>query len=106
MQPLSARCMRVLLRFQMGAHSLPVVLGRRTGTPWDQRLCQRCDQHAVGDERHMFFECPAVQCVRESMLHYSRMVPAPCNSSMVLRIPSTIALTSWMRRCDQSKPII
>ncbi len=32
MQPLSARCMHVLLRFQMGAHSLPGVLGRRTGT--------------------------------------------------------------------------
>ena len=53
MQFLSARCMRVLLRFRLGAHSVPIVLGRRTGTPRDQRLCQHCDQHAVGDERHM-----------------------------------------------------
>ena len=65
MQPLSARCMRTLLRFRLGAHNLPVVLGRRNGTPRDQRLCQRCDQDAVGDERHLIFECPAVQCVRD-----------------------------------------
>ena len=65
MQPLSARCMRVLLRLRMGAHSPPVVLGRRTGAPRPQRLCQRCDQHAVGDQRHMVFECAALQCVRD-----------------------------------------
>ena len=65
MQPLSARCMRILLRFRLGAHSLPVVMGRRTGTPRAQRLCQQCDQHAVGDERHMVFECPALQAVRD-----------------------------------------
>ena len=47
MQPLSARCMRILLRFRLGAHSLPVVMGRRTGTPRAQRLCQQCDQHAA-----------------------------------------------------------
>ena len=65
MQPLSARCMRLLLRFRMGAHSLLIVQGRRSGTPRGQRLCQRCDQHAVGDERHLIFECPAMQCVRD-----------------------------------------
>ena len=61
MQPLSARCMRTLLRFRLGAHSLPVVMGRRTGTPRAQRLCQQCDQHAVGDERHMVL----LQAVRD-----------------------------------------
>ena len=63
MQPLSAHCMRVLLRFRVGAHSLPVVQGRRTGAPRAQRLCLLCDQRAVGDERHMVFECPALQGV-------------------------------------------
>ena len=32
-QPLSARSMCVLLHLQMGAHSLPVLQGRRTGGP-------------------------------------------------------------------------
>ena len=65
MQPLSARCMRTLLRFRMGSQSLPIVLGRRTGVPRAQRLCQRCNLHAVHDERHLVFECPAMQCVRD-----------------------------------------
>ena len=65
MQPLSARCMRQFLRFRMGSHSLPIVLGRRNGTPRDQRLCQQCDLHAVHDERHLVFECPAMQPVRD-----------------------------------------
>ena len=63
MQPLSAHCMRVLLRFRMGAHSLPVVQGRRTRAPPAQRLCQLCDQRAVEDDRHMVSECHAMQCV-------------------------------------------
>jgi hypothetical protein len=38
MQPLNAHCMRMLLRFWMGAHPLPVVMGRHTGIQRDQRL--------------------------------------------------------------------
>ena len=49
----------------MGAHSLPVVLGRRSGIPRAQRLCQRCNLHALDNERHLVFECPAMQCVRD-----------------------------------------
>ena len=45
--------------------SLPIVLGRRTGVARAQRLCQRCNLHAVHDERHHVFECPAMQCVRD-----------------------------------------
>ena len=59
------RCMRTLLRLRMGSHSLPIVLGRRTGVPRAQRLCQRCNLHALHDERHLVFECPAMQCVRD-----------------------------------------
>ena len=57
--------MRTLLRFKLGSHSLPIVLGRRTGVPRAQRLCQRCNLHALDDERHLVFECPAMQCVRD-----------------------------------------
>ena len=65
MQPFSARCMHQILRFRMGADSLPIVLGRRNGTPRDQRLCQQCDLHAVHDESHLVFQCPAMQPVRD-----------------------------------------
>jgi hypothetical protein len=63
-QPLSARCLRTLLRFRMGCHDLPNVLGRRTRVPRAQRLCLHCDQHVLGDERHLIFECSAVQFLR------------------------------------------
>ena len=66
--PISARCMRILLRFRMGCHSLPIVMGRRSGVPRSQRVCLQCDLHVVGDERHMVFDCTALQPVRERYL--------------------------------------
>ena len=50
---------------QDGRPHLAGCLGRRTGAPRAQRLCQRCNQHAVGDERHIVFGCPALQSVRD-----------------------------------------
>ena len=47
--PLSARCLRVLLRFRMGCHSLPIVCGRRSGIPRPQRICPHCASNVVGD---------------------------------------------------------
>ena len=64
-QPLSARCLRAFMRFRMGAQSLPNVLGRRHGSARALRHCSHCDMHALGDERHMLFECPALQPVRD-----------------------------------------
>jgi len=37
------------------------VMGRRDSTPRHLRHCQQCGTAAVGDERHLVFECPAVQ---------------------------------------------
>jgi len=63
-QPLSARCLRVFLKFRMGCHSLPNVTGRWAKVPRAQRMCMHCDQQVIGDERHLVFECPAVQSIR------------------------------------------
>lgn len=63
--PLSARCMRAFLRFRMGCHGLPKDIGRRTAVPRMQRVCQKCDLHEIGDEKHLIFTCPAVQHVRD-----------------------------------------
>ncbi len=64
-QPLSARCLRLLLKFRMGCHSLPNVSGRWARVPRPQRLCMRCAQQIIGDERHLVFECPALQSIRD-----------------------------------------
>ena len=71
MQPLSARCMRILLGFQLGAHSLLFCSGPPHRSPHAQRLCQQCDQHAVGDK--------ALVC-GTSMLHCLLVVLAKCSS--------------------------
>ena len=42
-------------------HSSIFLVDVRTGLPWAQCLCQRCDLHAL-DERHLVVECPAMQC--------------------------------------------
>ena len=56
----------ILLRFRMGCHSLPIVCGRRSGTTRPQRLCPHCASNAAGDERHMLFDCEALQTTREN----------------------------------------
>ena len=60
-QPLTARCMR----FRMGCHGLANNIGRRAGTPRLQRTCHHCDMHTIGHERHVIFECTALQLVRD-----------------------------------------
>jgi hypothetical protein len=63
--PVSAGCLRTLLRFRMGCHGLPNDVGRRRGIPRMQRSCTRCDMPGIADERHLIFECVAVQPVRD-----------------------------------------
>ena len=102
LQPSSAGYMRVLLRFRMGTHSVPNVLGRRFGIPRDQRLCQHCTLHAAHDERHLLLECPAMQTVRD---HYPALF-SPAQGSMHLfrlvlwgsHISSWIVLTTLGQR--------
>ncbi len=61
--PVSARVLRTFLRFRAGCHGLPIDDGRRGGIPRPLRLCSRC-RVAVGDERHLVFECPALDHLR------------------------------------------
>jgi len=61
----SARRIGSCLLFRLCGSTLPVVMGRRDHTPRHRRHCQQCDAAVVGDERHMIFECPAVQHIRD-----------------------------------------
>ena len=74
-------------------YSLPIVLGRRTGVPRAQRLCQRCNLHVLHDERHLVIECPAMQCVQD---RYAALFMQRCScGSMTLwgrHTPSWIIL--------------
>ena len=63
--PLPARCLRQFLRFRMGCHGLPRDSGSWTGTPRADRVCTLCGHGSLGDEKHLVFECPHLQYIRD-----------------------------------------
>ena len=87
--PLSNLSMRRLFRFRLGAHHLPVEMGRRDGHARVARVCPLCSGGHVGDERHLVFECPALQPVR-------RM-----HADLYTHARSTMRLFMWHR--DQKR---
>ena len=48
-----------IIRFRMGSHHLPVEEGRHFNLPRASRVCN-CNTGALGDERRMLLECPAL----------------------------------------------
>ncbi len=67
--PVRAEQMNKFIRFRLGCHDLPVEVGRYAGVPRHSRLCLRCTLGAVGEEKHMVFECPAVAALRVQYAH-------------------------------------
>jgi hypothetical protein len=52
-----------LLRFHLGCHGLPCVVGRRIGTPRHLGRCALC-REGLGDEKHLVFEYIALVPIR------------------------------------------
>ena len=67
-----------ILRFRMGSHWLPIEQGRHLRLPRHRRVCRLCPTGALGDERHMLLECPALADLRDE---YSPLV-AECSGVM------------------------
>ena len=67
-----------ILRFCMGSHHLPIEEGRHFNLPRASRVCNLCNIGAVGDERHMLLECPALADLR---LQFSSLLLS-CSSVM------------------------
>ena len=63
--------MKGLLRFRMGCHRLPRDEGSwaRPRVPGLERICHLCATGTLGDEKHLIFECPELQCFREQWPH-------------------------------------
>eukprot|EP00884_Botryococcus_braunii_P006088 jgi/Botrbrau1/15480/Bobra.43_2s0100.1 len=65
--------LRTFMRFRLRCHDLPIDEGRQQGIPRDQRICTctctRCSLELVGDEYHLLFPSPAVQHVRQQLMH-------------------------------------
>ena len=63
----SGRGMQRFLQFRLGCHSLPVAAGRLAGAAHvdrAHRVCLACNSGAVGDEKHLVFECAALASLR------------------------------------------
>ena len=71
--PAHISLIRAFLRFRLGSHNLPNVLGRFHRVPRQQRVCQACQvaslARPIGDEYHLVFECVALRSLRVSYGH-------------------------------------
>ena len=67
-----------ILRFRMGSHALLIEEGRHSNQPRASRVCNLCNPGALGDERHMLLECPALTGLR---LQFSSLLLS-CSSIM------------------------
>ena len=56
--PISNRRLHRIFRFRMGAHHLPIQMGRHLRQPRSMRVCHMCHSGALCDERHILLECP------------------------------------------------
>ena len=62
------RRMQRFLQFRLGCHGLPVAIGRLAGAGHvdrANRVCLACKSGAIGDEKHMIFECAAMALLRQ-----------------------------------------
>ena len=62
----------------MGAHHLPIQMGRHLRQPRSMRVCHMCHSGALCDERHILLECPALGDLR------SQYAPLIAESSGVM----------------------
>ena len=63
--PMSTAKLQRILRFRMGSHLLTIEQGRHLRLPRHRRVCRLCHIGALGDERHMLLECPALADLRD-----------------------------------------
>ena len=57
-----------ILKFRTSNHKLPVEIGRWENTPLDERKCNICSKHDIGDEFHHLFVCNYFQAERKQFL--------------------------------------
>ena len=54
-----------IFRVRMGSHLLPIEQGSHVQLPRNRRICRLCCTGALGEERHMLLECPALADLRQ-----------------------------------------
>ena len=72
--PVSGRNMKRFLQFRLDCHKLPIATGCRAGVvrpglsgPRASRHCTFCSAGALGDERHLVYECASLAALRAAL---------------------------------------
>ena len=64
--PFSQR--KIMTRFRVSNHRLPVELLRYTGIDREQRVCHKCNENVIGDEIHYLLFCPYFKNQKQSLI--------------------------------------
>ena len=80
--PMAGSLMRRFLGFRLGSHSLPVLLGHRSGVDRDARVCQHRADNSVGDEMHWYLTAFIYSFLRQE---YSHLFGPTCGGFSVRR---------------------
>ena len=96
--PLSVRCMHRFLRFRMGCHKLTRDTECLPGVPRQDRICMMCQQGVLGDEKHLVFECPALQDLRN---RNKNLFKVPHGDAMIMFMwqDDTIGVARFIDAC-------
>ena len=94
--PLSSRCMQTLFRFRMGVHRLPKDEGSWSRVPRHDRICLLCNLGSLCDEKHVVFECPALQGLRDE---YATLFSDVCTMKQILWQDDLVSVAKFIHAC-------
>ena len=78
---------RTLTRFRISAHKLAIETGRYKGIPRHDRMCTRCTDNTVEDERHFLFSCNHHTQEREALMS---IINENCKNFSLLNIDAKL----------------
>ena len=106
--PVSGGRMQRFLQFRLGCRALPVATGRLAGADHvhrTHRVCLACNSGAVGDEKHMTFECATLTFLWQ--LHADLCTPrTPCAPFRHNRIVWGFSTTWETVRCHEDMTLL
>ena len=89
--------MQTLLRFRMGVHRLPKDEGSWNRVPRHERICLLCNLGSLCDEKHVVFECSALQGLRDE---YASLFSDVCTMKQFLWQDDLVSVAKFIHGCS------
>ena len=87
---------QTLFRFRMGVHRLPKDEGSWNRVPRHERLCLLCNLGSLCDEKHVLFECSALQGLRDE---YASLFSDVCTMKQFLWQDDLFSVAKFIHAC-------